>query len=386
MSRQYRIAFYAPLKPPHHPIPSGDRQIGRLLIAALLAEGHTVELASGFRSFDGGGDPRRQARIESVGRRLGQRLLRRYNRMDSAAVTANQTLPDCWLTYHSYHKAPDWIGLEVAAALGIPYLVAEASVASTQADGAWTRGHAQAIQVARHAHRVLEINSADSAGVRTARGSADDIVRLPLFLDPEPYSRPEHHRDTLAVRHALDSAVPWLFCAAMMRGGRKLRSFQILAEALGIVGKQPWLLLVAGAGPEIAAVRSAFSASGVSNRVHFLGLLNESEMIDWMHASDWFVWPAFNEPLGMAMLEAQAAGLPVIAGHGRGVGDIVRDGQSGWLVKTHPAAIAQAIQRALTHPTMQTTMSRQAYDYVRSVHGIKAAGKRLTTTLEELCG
>ena len=46
-----RIAYYAPLKSPDHPVPSGDRQMARMLKAALELAGYTVELASEFRSF-----------------------------------------------------------------------------------------------------------------------------------------------------------------------------------------------------------------------------------------------------------------------------------------------------------------------------------------------
>ena len=51
-----RIAFYAPLKPPDHPVPSGDRQIAQLFLAALRLAGHEPVLVSCFRSFEGYGD------------------------------------------------------------------------------------------------------------------------------------------------------------------------------------------------------------------------------------------------------------------------------------------------------------------------------------------
>ena len=51
-----RVMFYAPLKPPTHPVPSGDRRIARLLMRAIEAAGHSVELATRFRSRDGSGD------------------------------------------------------------------------------------------------------------------------------------------------------------------------------------------------------------------------------------------------------------------------------------------------------------------------------------------
>ena len=116
-----RIAFYAPLKPVDHPIPSGDRQLGEALQEALRIRGHDTFVASRFRSFEGDGDARRQSRLAELGRRLGDRLVRRLSRVERR--------PDVWFTYHLYHKAPDWLGPKVSRALDIPYVVAEASVA-----------------------------------------------------------------------------------------------------------------------------------------------------------------------------------------------------------------------------------------------------------------
>ena len=46
-----KIAFYAPLKSPDHPVPSGDRLMARMLVAALRAGGHEVAVVSDLRSF-----------------------------------------------------------------------------------------------------------------------------------------------------------------------------------------------------------------------------------------------------------------------------------------------------------------------------------------------
>jgi len=71
-----RVAFYAPMKPPDHPTPSGDRQMARLLMRALTLCGHQVELAARFRSWLAAPDPERQARYAETGRRLAERLLK----------------------------------------------------------------------------------------------------------------------------------------------------------------------------------------------------------------------------------------------------------------------------------------------------------------------
>ena len=127
-----RIAFYAPLKPPTHPVPSGDRRMAQLLMTALTRAGHTVDLALRFRSYEGRGELDRQTRLAGLAGRLAHRLIKRL-----LGAPAEER-PEVWITYHLYYKAPDWVGPRVAAALNIPFVVIEASLAAKRAGrGAW---------------------------------------------------------------------------------------------------------------------------------------------------------------------------------------------------------------------------------------------------------
>ena len=113
-----RIGFYAPLKPPDHPVPSGDRRVARGFMGLLDRLGHNVEVVSRFRSFDRHGDAARQDRVRVIGGSLARRLTRR-------CVSGSPL--DLWVTYHCHHKAPDWLGPAVTGALDLPYVIAEAS-------------------------------------------------------------------------------------------------------------------------------------------------------------------------------------------------------------------------------------------------------------------
>lgn len=84
---------------------------------ALRQAGHSVELASDFRSFEGAGDASRQAALKDEGTAIARRLVQRWSPRGAGR-------PDIWFTYHLYYKAPDWLGPEVSARLGIPYVVA----------------------------------------------------------------------------------------------------------------------------------------------------------------------------------------------------------------------------------------------------------------------
>ncbi len=62
-----RIAFYAPLKPPTHGTPSGDRRVAGLLMDAHERVADHIELVSTFRSFDADGDVARQEALRRQG-------------------------------------------------------------------------------------------------------------------------------------------------------------------------------------------------------------------------------------------------------------------------------------------------------------------------------
>ena len=368
-----RIAFYAPLKAPDHPTASGDRLIAGLLVRALERAGHEVVLASRLRAFDGTGDRCRQLRIARAARAQAGELLDRW--------LGSPRAPECWFTYHLHHKAPDWIGLRVSARLGIPYLVAEASHAPKQAHGPWRHGHRAAAVALRRADRLIALNPHDVPGLERHLGERAPIVRLAPFLDTGAFAPPgrrSHRRVRIARLVRADPSAPLLVCVAMMRRGRKAESFDLLARALERIAHVPWHLLVVGGGPARAEVESAFARLCSADRVTFLGPRSPPALHGIVSACDLFVWPALGEPLGMAMLEAQALGVPVIAGDTRGVGAVVVEGAGGWLVPEGDAeAFAGTVTRALADPEALTANGAAGRARVRAGHGIAAAARSL---------
>src|SRR5271157_147469 len=176
-----RLAFYAPMKPPGHPTPSGDRRMARLLVRALEEAGHEVELASEFRSREPTGNPARQSAIADQAGREAARLIAAYAALPPAGR------PKAWFTYHVYYKAPDWIGPRVAAALSIPYFLAEASLAPKRAGGPWAIGHQATLAAIGAADRLFVINPADRPCLLEAVSDPARLVDLPAFLDTGPY-------------------------------------------------------------------------------------------------------------------------------------------------------------------------------------------------------
>ncbi len=371
-----RVAFYAPLKPPDHPVPSGDRRMARLLLAALRQVGHRVELMSRLRAYDGAGDRARQERIRAQGDAIAARLIARL------LAAPEDRRPEAWLTYHPYYKAPDWLGLAVAAALDIPYLVAEASHAPKRSEGPWAIGHAASAAGVMAADCVLCLNPADVACLLPLVRDRSRVIQLAPFLDPEPYRRVTRGaaRSELAARLGLDAGPPWLLAVGMMREGDKLRSYRILGDALARLLERDWRLIVVGGGKAEAAVTAALAPLG--SRVARLGALAPDALAPVYAAADMLAWPAINEAYGMALLEAQASGLPVVAGASGGVAAIVEDGHTGLLTPPgEVAAFAAATARLLDDANLRAAMGAAARRRVALQHGITAAARQLDAAL-----
>lgn len=361
-----RIALYAPMKPPSHPVASGDRRVARAIGEALRRAGHTVEIPSTFRSRDGKGDPDRQGRLERVGEKLARRLVRRYR--------AGSPAPDLWFTYHLHYKAPDHLGPRVARELAIPYVVAEASVAMKRANGNWARGHRATLAALARADAVVSLNPTDDSGVRAHLRADCRRLALGPFLDPAPYARAQGARAPGPVR---------LLAVGMMREGDKAESYRVLADALARLEDRDWRLAIAGDGPARSAIATMYAP--FASRVEFLGVRDECALIDDYARADVFVWPSVNEAFGMALLEAHASGLPAVAGNFGGVASILRDGKTGYLARPRDAAdFAAKLEGLIGDPALRATMGEAARAKVAAEHSLDGAARRLGSLVAEL--
>ena len=318
------IAFYAPMKPPDDTVPSGDRTMGRALLAALASTGlGDVTLISRLRSRDRHGDEAVQEAIEAAARAEIERL-------------AGRKPPALWLTYHSYYKAPDLLGPVLSRHWGIPYALIEATRASSRLTGPYARFAKAAEEACDAADLIFYLTDYDREALERDRKAKQQLVWLKPFLNREALD-PAPARS----RHDMTR----LLACAMFRPGDKLASYEALASALGQVRSEAWTLTIVGDGAARAEVEALFSRFG--DRVTFLGALEQQQVNEQFRRSDALVWPGVGEAYGMVYLEAQAQGCPVLAEDRPGVRDVVDGG--GWLTPANDvSAYARAIESIIS--------------------------------------
>ena len=165
-------------------------------------------------------------------------------------------------------------------------------------------------------------------------------------------------------------------------------------------------LVVAGDGPYVADLRALVESLRLDDRVHFLGWREDVYTV--FGALDVFVHPTVlelmprrsltgrwgtvpmtpalaGEPFGRAILEASAAGVPVVATDAGGHRDVIADGRTGTLVPMADAgAIAEAVVDLLAGPERAQAMARAARERVRREYSLEALGQRYHHLVQRL--
>jgi glycosyltransferase involved in cell wall biosynthesis len=141
-----------------------------------------------------------------------------------------------------------------------------------------------------------------------------------------------------------------------------VKNHEMLVAAFAqLVGQQPlptelWLV---GDGELREAVQHQVRALGIESRVRFLGV--RSDIPDLLRAADVFVFPSRWEGNPLSVMEAMAAGLPVVATAVGGVPELVEDGASGILVPNEDLhGLVAAMQRMAQNPDLREQMGRAA--------------------------
>ncbi len=127
------------------------------------------------------------------------------------------------------------------------------------------------------------------------------------------------------------------------------KNLQFLAEAVTeFIDCHPKThFLVVGEGPSRNEIESVFKKSAMDSNLHFTGSLKGQDLVDSYHAMDIFAFASKSETQGMVLVEAMAAGVPVVALDAPGARDVITHQKNGWLIDSDdPAAFVSALKQA----------------------------------------
>lgn len=144
----------------------------------------------------------------------------------------------------------------------------------------------------------------------------------------------------------------------------KVKGIEYLIRAFtrpGLLGRPGLTLLIIGDGSERKNLEDLAKKLELEEKVKFLGEIPNEKVPEYLAMADCFVLPSLKEGFGIAVLEAMAAGLPVVASKVGGILDIVEDGKTGLLVEPgNPEEIAQAINKIYQNSALREQLINNA--------------------------
>lgn len=221
--------------------------------------------------------------------------------------------------------------------------------------------------VTRHAVLASDAVTTPSAWLRDAAQAALDLPTgtrievVPNFVDLGDF-RPGSDRSEMR-RLFPDESWGGPDRPAVLLHASNFRPLKRVGDAVVALAEvrrsRPAVLVLVGDGPERERVEQLADRLGVRSSVALLG--ERAETGSLFRQADVFLLPSEQESFGLAALEALASGVPVVASRVGGLPEVVRDGETGLLVRPHdPAALAAAVVRLLEDDRVRQAMSLAA--------------------------
>ena len=366
-----RISFYTPFKPLDHANPSGDQMIARGLYGYLENQGHHLKIMSAFRS-----------RWVFWKPWIWLWLLRDTRRIMRTLSTNGI---DLWFSYHSYYKAPDLLGSYISRRLKISYVIFQ-GIYSTKRKKDWKTWpgfvlNRKALCAADH---VFSNKKVDYLNMKRLLPS-QRLTYIKPGINPDEFYFNADARDELKKSWNVGNE-PVVLSAAMFRADVKTQGLSLVIRVCGELYRKGlrFYLVIAGDGKERNHLFN-LAKEHLPGRVRFVGKIPRNEMYRFYSAGDIFSFPGINESLGMVFLEAQSCGIQVVAFANGGIPEVVRDGETGFLVPLYDSdRFAKAIEFLLTKRDIRKKMGQAAKDHVRNDHDINRNYKEMKKVLEDI--
>jgi len=227
------------------------------------------------------------------------------------------------------------------------------------------------------------VNSVSAAQqlARTPRRAQRRIYTVPNAVEDRIEER-ARARARLAQKYSIEPRRIWIGSTGRFEESKR---FDLLLEVTALLhrrGEDIHLVLI-GYGAGLSALRSGAESLGLSDRVTFTGQDADARL--WMSALDIFCFLSLDEGLPNAVMEAAAAGVPVVAWRTPFLEELLDEGRSAVLVPpTNLEALEQALGTLIREPGTRDRLGRSGRSYVLANFSIGRFVQGITKTYEEL--
>jgi phosphatidyl-myo-inositol dimannoside synthase len=181
---------------------------------------------------------------------------------------------------------------------------------------------------------------------------APALMAARLVIFPNALSPTWEQATPVSFSHPLPPR--FILSVTRLERGDRYKGIATVIEAFSMLADTSMHYYIIGDGNDLPFLRLVATRCGVSDRVHFLRGIGDSELIALYQQCEAFVLPSGKEGFGIVFLEAMFFGAPVIAAHEKGAIDVVRDGETGLSIRFGDSiAIKEAIERIVSDSVLR---------------------------------
>ena len=269
-------------------------------------------------------------------------------------------------------------GSRAAARAGVPFILRPLGTLDPWSLGQhrWKKTLYRAVVEDKHLRdaAAIHVTSESERAAIERLGHGDKARVIPLGVPVAPAAR----------RGARAAATRLLFLSRL----HPKKNIPLLLDAVRAArdGGTPLELVIAGGGPDAyrSELESRAKSLGIEPQVRFVGHVEGEEKARLFAEADVFVLPSSQENFGIAVAEALAAGVPVIASDQVAIAQEVADAGAGWIVPVARDALVAALRDASADAGRRAAMGERAAAFARDRYSWQRTGRELMALYREI--
>ncbi len=205
---------------------------------------------------------------------------------------------------------------------------------------------------------------------------------LPTGIDVENFQRPL----SFSVRevHSIPDSHKIVLYAGRIAKEKNV-DFLVKAFAKLCTRRKNVTLIMVGNGPEMQEISHMATKFGVADKVILTGYVQRNRLVDYYRQADVFAFASVTETQGLVVLEALAAGLPVVAVAKEGIKDVLEENVGCVLLKeVEKESFVKALEKVLKDDGYAERLSKQGVEYVEEKWSMKTMAQRLDEIYKEV--
>jgi glycosyltransferase involved in cell wall biosynthesis len=266
---------------------------------------------------------------------------------------------------HALFSYPSTIAMAIARLQNLPYIVSPHGLLCEWSLQQSTRKKQIYLRL------IEQTNLNDCRGIHfTSEQEQQEVSKLrlgvPSFVLPLGLSLPQQipdARDKLRQRFNIPVDEPIILFLSRLHPKKGL---DLLISALSQLTHHRFTFILAGSGnPDYEAhIKSLLLSHGLSDRTRVAGFVEGESKSLLMQGADLFVLTSYSENFGVAVLEALAAGIPVLITPGVALASMVEQHKLGYVPQQDVSAIANALDNFMNSPQLAKQMGDRARQFV----------------------